>query len=121
MCLRKAGRSQSLRLCQGKAGNRLRSDLPSTSCFEQREGDGRFTRRTASTSGDGMSADENRAARHGARELQEQSAAAPSPFPPIADYAFLSNCHTGALVAADGAVDSLCVPAPELPAAPSPA
>ena len=28
-----------------------------------------------------------------------QSAAAPSPFPPIADYAFLSNCHTGALVA----------------------
>ena len=22
-----------------------------------------------------------------------------SPFPPIADYAFLSNCHTGALVA----------------------
>ena len=33
----------------------------------------------------------------------QQSAAAPSPFPPIADYAFLSNCHTGALVAADGA------------------
>ena len=31
-----------------------------------------------------------------------QSAAAPSPFPPIADYAFLSNCHTGALVAPDG-------------------
>jgi hypothetical protein len=28
-----------------------------------------------------------------------QSAAAPSPFPPIADYAVLSNCHTGALVA----------------------
>jgi hypothetical protein len=23
----------------------------------------------------------------------------PSPFTPIADYAFLSNCHTGALVA----------------------
>ena len=22
-----------------------------------------------------------------------------SPFPPIADYGFLSNCHTGALVA----------------------
>jgi alpha,alpha-trehalase len=30
---------------------------------------------------------------------EAQSAAAPSPFPPIADYAFLSNCHTGALVA----------------------
>ena len=39
-----------------------------------------------------------------------QSAAAPSPFPPIAEYGFLSNCHTGALVAPDGAVDWLCVP-----------
>ena len=39
-----------------------------------------------------------------------QSAAAPSPFPPIAQYAFLSNCHTGALVAPDGAIDWLCVP-----------
>jgi GH15 family glucan-1,4-alpha-glucosidase len=40
----------------------------------------------------------------------EQSAAMPSPFTPIADYAFLSNCHTGALIAADGGVDWLCVP-----------
>jgi GH15 family glucan-1,4-alpha-glucosidase len=39
-----------------------------------------------------------------------QSAATPSPFPPIADYAFLSNCHTGALIAPDGSVDWLCVP-----------
>ena len=39
-----------------------------------------------------------------------QSSAMPSPFPPIADYAFLSDCHTGALIAPDGAVDWLCVP-----------
>jgi alpha,alpha-trehalase len=45
-----------------------------------------------------------------ATERQPQSAAAPSPFPPIAEYAFLSNCHTGALVAPDGAIDWLCVP-----------
>jgi GH15 family glucan-1,4-alpha-glucosidase len=45
----------------------------------------------------------------------QQSAAAPSPFPPIADYAFLSNCHTGALVAADGAVDWLCIPSFDSP------
>jgi GH15 family glucan-1,4-alpha-glucosidase len=43
-------------------------------------------------------------------ERKPQSAAAPSPFPPIAEYAFLSNCHTGALVAPDGAIDWLCVP-----------
>jgi alpha,alpha-trehalase len=42
--------------------------------------------------------------------MSRQSAAAPSPFPPIAEYAFLSNCHTGALLAPDGAVDWLCVP-----------
>jgi GH15 family glucan-1,4-alpha-glucosidase len=40
----------------------------------------------------------------------EASAAMPSPFPPIAEYAFLSNCHTGALIAPDGSVDWLCLP-----------
>jgi len=45
-----------------------------------------------------------------AAAAEPQSAAAPSPFPPIAEYAFLSDCHTGALVAPDGAVDWLCIP-----------
>ena len=56
-----------------------------------------------------MSAVRTPTRRKRAPEPRVQSAAAPSPFPPIAEYAFLSNCHTGALVAPDGAVDWLCV------------
>ncbi len=33
-----------------------------------------------------------------------------SPFPPIADYAFLSDCHTCALIAPDGSIEWMCIP-----------
>ena len=52
-----------------------------------------------------------------AKKRQPQSAAAPSPFTPIADYAFLSNCHTGALIAPDGGIDWLCMPSFDSPSA----
>ena len=34
----------------------------------------------------------------------------PDGFPGIGEYAFLSDCHTGALIAPDGAVEWLCLP-----------
>jgi hypothetical protein len=57
-----------------------------------------------------MTSTARRDAREPAPAPKPRSAAAPSPFTPIAAYAFLSNCHTGALVAPDGAIDWLCVP-----------
>ena len=33
-----------------------------------------------------------------------------SPFPPIAEYGFLSDCETTALVAPGGAIEWLCLP-----------
>jgi GH15 family glucan-1,4-alpha-glucosidase len=38
-----------------------------------------------------------------------------STFPPIADYAFLSDCEVSCLVAADSAVEWLCLPRPDAP------
>ena len=36
-------------------------------------------------------------------------------FPPIGDYAFLSNCEQSCLIAPDGAVEWLCLPRPDSP------
>jgi hypothetical protein len=38
-----------------------------------------------------------------------------SAFPPIADYAFLSDCETCALIASNGQVEWLCLPRPDSP------
>ena len=44
------------------------------------------------------------------RQLVTDVPLAGSPFPPIADYAFLSDCETCALVAASGNVEWMCLP-----------
>ncbi len=41
---------------------------------------------------------------------REEASQTDSPFPPIADYGFLSDCHTGALVASDGSIEWMCLP-----------
>ena len=38
-----------------------------------------------------------------------------SDFPPIADYAFLSDCENSCLIAPDGSVEWLCLPRPDAP------
>jgi len=73
-------------------------------------------RDAAETMADRMTAAKTKAPVHEPAEApQAPSAAAPSPFPPIADYAFLSNCHTGALLAPDGSIDWLCIPCFDAP------
>src|SRR3954452_5033325 len=44
------------------------------------------------------------------QRLPEELPPGLSPFPPIADYGFLSDCHTTALVAPNGNVEWLCLP-----------
>ena len=39
-----------------------------------------------------------------------EAASSESPFPPIADYGYLSDCHTGALLASDGSIEWMCLP-----------
>lgn len=38
-----------------------------------------------------------------------------NPFPPIADYGFLSDCETTCLISSAGSVEWLCVPRPDSP------
>ena len=57
-----------------------------------------------------------RAATFGAHAAPpDQRRAHRSPFPPIADYGFLSDCETTALVAPDGNVEWLCLPRMDSP------
>jgi GH15 family glucan-1,4-alpha-glucosidase len=45
----------------------------------------------------------------------ESRTASGSPFPPIGEYAFLSDCHVNALVAPSGNVEWMCAPRPDSP------
>ena len=62
----------------------------------------------AHAAGVGGGADRRR--RSPARAPGSPPARRDSPFPPIADYGFLSDCHTGALVAPDGSIEWMCLP-----------
>jgi GH15 family glucan-1,4-alpha-glucosidase len=42
--------------------------------------------------------------------MSEPSPGVASRYPPIGDYAFLGDCHAGALVSSEGSVDWLCLP-----------
>src|SRR5438876_1655244 len=52
-------------------------------------------------------------AQHAALEPTDLSGA--SPFPPIADYAFLSDCEVTALIAPSGNVEWMCLPRMDSP------
>jgi alpha,alpha-trehalase len=64
-------------------------------------------REASSSAGKGA---DKRGTERAAGSLPAGAGAADSPFPPIADYGFLSDCHTGALVASDGSIEWMCMP-----------
>ena len=49
--------------------------------------------------------------------LPQSPSSIDSPFPPIADYGFLSDCHTGALLSSDGSIEWMCLPHFDSPSA----
>jgi GH15 family glucan-1,4-alpha-glucosidase len=49
------------------------------------------------------------------KNFTHDGAVGSSPFPPIADYGFLSDCETTALVAPDGNVEWMCLPRMDSP------
>jgi GH15 family glucan-1,4-alpha-glucosidase len=51
----------------------------------------------------------------GSLRTSRQPLAGHSQFPPIADYAFLSDCESTCLIAPSGAVEWMCVPRPDSP------
>src|SRR5207237_10647732 len=65
--------------------------------------------------GNGSESAEAAAARAAAAAEEVGELAGVSPFPPIADYAFLSDCEVTALVAPSGNVEWLCLPRMDSP------
>jgi GH15 family glucan-1,4-alpha-glucosidase len=55
------------------------------------------------------------AARPTSAETRQRTVEEETPFPSIEEYAFLSDCHTGALISRDGNVEWLCVPSFDSP------
>jgi len=65
---------------------------------------------TDSDSGAGQTPAGTAASGASAGQTTAGASSSESPFPPIADYGFLSDCHTGALLAPDGSIEWMCLP-----------
>jgi alpha,alpha-trehalase len=59
---------------------------------------------------DGVAPLQARSERPVRARVSPKATSSDSPFPPIADYGFLTDCHTGALLASDGSIEWMCLP-----------